>query len=80
MNSCVQLVDTSTNERMEYTLVYPDEANPQEGLLSVLSDLGLAILGFCVGDTVTWAFPDGVRRLRINMIYFQPEATHQYDK
>jgi len=79
MNTCVRLIDTATGEEAKYSLVYPADANPQEGKLSILSDLGVAIIGFSVGDTIEWEFPDGVRRLRIDMIYFQPEATKDYD-
>lgn len=79
MNTCVHLIDTTTGEEMKYSLVYPADANPQEGKLSILSDLGVAIIGFSVGDTIEWEFPDGIRRLKIDMIYFQPEATRDYD-
>ncbi len=79
MNTCVHLIDTTTGEEMKYSLVYPADANPQEGKLSILSDLGVAIIGFSVGDTIEWEFPDGIRRLKIDMIYFQPEATKDYD-
>lgn len=79
MNTCVHLVDTETGEEMKYSLVYPEAADPAHGRLSILSELGAAIIGFSVGDTIEWEFPDGVRRLRIAMIYFQPEATKDYD-
>lgn len=79
MNTCVHLIDTASGEEKKYSLVYPAEANPQQGKLSILSELGVAILGYSVGDTIEWDFPDGVRRLRIDMIYFQPEACKNYD-
>ncbi len=79
MNTCVRLTDITTHEVMQYTLVFPSDANLQQGKLSILSDLGVAIIGFSVGDTVEWEFPEGTRNIRIDMIYFQPEATKQYD-
>jgi len=79
MNTCVRLIETSTGEEMKYSLVYPADANPHKGKLSILSDLGVAIIGFSVGDTIEWDSPEGVQRLRIDMIYFQPEATKDYD-
>jgi len=79
MNTCVCLIDTTTKEEVKYTLVYPSEADTKIGNLSILSDLGVTIIGFSVGDTIEWEFPDGVRRLRIGAIHFQPEATKQYD-
>lgn len=79
MNTCVHLIDATTGEERKVSLVYPAEANPEQGKLSILSDLGVAILGFSVGDTIEWEFPEGVRRWRIGMIYFQPEACKEYE-
>jgi regulator of nucleoside diphosphate kinase len=79
MNTCVRLVDTATDEEMLYTLVFPSDANIEEGKLSILSELGVAIIGFSVGNTIELAFPEGTKCIRIDMIYFQPEATKQYD-
>lgn len=78
MNSCVRLTDTATGEQMQYTLVFPSDANLQQGKLSILSDLGVAIIGFSVGNTFEWALSDGTRSMRVDMIYFQPEAVKQY--
>ncbi|MFA7257655.1 MAG: GreA/GreB family elongation factor [Kiritimatiellales bacterium] len=79
MNTCALLTDTSTGERTKCTLVFPGEANPQCGKLSVLSELGIALLGFSVGDTIDWESPEGPRRTRIVQFSFQPEAAKQYD-
>ncbi|MCA9216165.1 MAG: nucleoside diphosphate kinase regulator [Planctomycetales bacterium] len=79
MNTQISVTDTDTGKESSYTLVFPTDADPDDGKLSILSDLGVAILGYRVGDTVDWEFPDGVKRIRINMIGFQPEATKQYE-
>jgi len=79
MNTCVCIIDTATNTETKYTLVYPSEADLPQGKLSILSEMGVAIIGFSVGDTIEWEFPDGIRRLRIGTICFQPEATKRYD-
>lgn len=79
MNSCVRLIDTTTKEEMKYTLVYPHDANLKAGNLSILTELGVAIIGFSVGDTIEWEFPEGRRSLRVDMIYYQPEATRNYE-
>jgi regulator of nucleoside diphosphate kinase len=36
--------------------------------------IGMAMLGYCVGDVFTWQVPDGVRRLKVRQILYQPEA------
>jgi regulator of nucleoside diphosphate kinase len=75
MNSRAQLLDLDTNERMEFTLVFPAEADIEEGKISILAPLGTAMLGYRVGDEFEWAVPYGYRRLRVTRIEFQPEAT-----
>jgi regulator of nucleoside diphosphate kinase len=79
MNTCALLTDTNTGERTKCTLVFPGEANPQQGKLSVLSELGIALLGFSVGSTIDWESSEGPRRTRIDLFSFQPEAAKQYD-
>lgn len=78
MNSRVSLVDLDTGEEMEYTLAFPDEANIEDGRISILSPVGTAILGYAVGDNVEWDVPGGKRRIRIAAVPYQPEAAgHQ---
>jgi regulator of nucleoside diphosphate kinase len=74
MNSRAELLDLDTLERMELTLVFPREANVEEGRISVLTPLGTAMLGYSVGDTFEWRIPYGVRRLEVTAVRFQPES------
>ena len=74
MNSRAELLDLETAERMEFTLVYPADANIEEGKISVLAPLGAAMIGYRVGDEFTWSVPYGERRLRVTAVRFQPEA------
>jgi len=74
MNSRAELVDLDSNERMEFTLVFPREADIEEGRISVLAPLGTAMLGYHVGDEFEWVVPYGRRRLRVAAVRFQPEA------
>lgn len=78
MNSKVHLVDLDTHEEMVYTLVFPQDADRTQSKLSVLAPIGTAILGYRVGDTFTWPVPDGVRRLRVKKVLYQPEASGDY--
>ena len=50
MNSEVRIRDLKTDESETYTLVYPDEADINDGKLSVLAPLGTALLGSRVGQ------------------------------
>lgn len=79
MRSQVLLKDLSSEEEMIYTLVYPDEANILEQKISVLAPIGTAILGYRENDTIEWAIPKGIARLKVEKILFQPEASGDFD-
>lgn len=78
MNSRFRLRDELTDEEMIYTLVFPDQANADEGRISVLAPIGTAALGQRVGDVVEWDVPAGRVRLRVEEVYYQPEASGHY--
>lgn len=78
MNSRVHLVDLDAHEEMVYTLVFPQEADITQSKISVLAPIGTAMLGYRVGDTFTWQVPDGVRRLQVKQVLYQPEASGDY--
>ncbi len=78
MNSKVQLVDLDTGEELTYTLVFPHAADTSQGKISVLAPVGTAMLGYRVGDVITWNVPAGIRRLKVESILYQPEAAGDY--
>ncbi|MEN6359805.1 MAG: nucleoside diphosphate kinase regulator [Smithella sp.] len=78
MNSKVSITDTDSGEKMTYTLVFPSAANIAENKLSVLAPLGMALLGYRVGDIIEWPVPSGVRKLKVDEIIYQPEAAGDY--
>ncbi len=57
----VKLVDEETEEEVVYQIVGPDEAEIQQGLLSVTAPLGRALIGREAGDTVEVSTPRGTR-------------------
>lgn len=65
MNSTVRLRDLDSDEIETYTLVFPQEADIQHNRISVLAPVGTAIIGYQVGDVVTWSVPRGRVQLRI---------------
>jgi regulator of nucleoside diphosphate kinase len=75
MNTRAELLDIDTGERMEFTVVYPHEADVAEGRISVLSPVGAGMLGYRVGDVFERRAPYGMRRLRVMDVSFQPEAS-----
>lgn len=72
MNSRARLLDLDRGMTLEYTLVYPQDANFADGKISVLAPIGAAMLGSRVGDVIEWTVPGGPRRLRA--VLYQPEA------
>src|ERR1044071_5290317 len=79
MRSTVRLKDLVSGEANTYSVVFPTEADFSQGKISVLAPIGTAILGYKSGDTIEWAVPSGVRKLKVDKILYQPEAAGNYD-
>ena len=79
MNSSVRIRCLDTNRRRILKLVYESEADALGGKISVLAGLGAALLWSRVGDAVSWSSRNGVRRVRIERLLFQPEAAGELD-
>jgi len=73
MNSVVRLRDLDTDEVDQFQLVYPADADMTQHRISVLAPVGTAILGYRLGDVIEWPVPAGLRRLRVEMVSYQPE-------
>jgi len=78
MYSQVLLLDEASGERTKLALCYPADAEPAAGFISVLSPLGLSLLGLRVGDVAHWRTPAGARAAVVLEILFQPEASGDY--
>jgi len=78
MHSVVAVRDLKADERETYTLVFPDDADIDQGRLSVLAPLGTALLGARAGDVVEFAAPAGTRRLKVEKVLYQPEASGDF--
>jgi regulator of nucleoside diphosphate kinase len=75
MNSTACLIDLETGEEMVYTLVFPHDADIEQDKISVLAPIGVAMLGYRVGDILEWPVPGGVSRLKVKEVLYQPEAS-----
>jgi len=62
-------------EKQEVALVYPQDADTRDRKLSVLSDIGTAILGYQEGAAVDWMVADRTRRILIEKVIYQPESS-----
>ena len=68
LNAKFEIEDLAMGEVDAYTLVFPDRANVDQQMLSVLAPIGTAVLGYREGDEVEWATPGGMRRFRIRRV------------
>lgn len=74
MNSRVAIEDLGSKREFELTIVYPSNANIAEKRVSVLAPIGTALLGYTEGSIVEWEMPNGIKKLLIKKILYQPEA------
>jgi len=79
MRSKVKLRDLETGEESVYSIVFPAEANLDEGKISILAPLATALLGYRRGDTIEVEAPARRRRLKIEEIIYQPESAGEFD-
>lgn len=78
MNSKTLLKSLTNGRQAELTLTYPTEANPINSKISVLSNIGVALLGSKVGQTVTWQTPAGQGEFCVDEVLYQPEAAKEF--
>ena len=79
MNSKAKIRDLESGETMTYTLVFPSQANVDDGKISVLAPIGTAMLGHRVGEEFEWHVPAGMVRLRVEEVLYQPEAAGHFN-
>jgi regulator of nucleoside diphosphate kinase len=80
MNSRTMLVTDAWREPRECHLVYPEDANCLENRISVLSPLGVQLLGCREGETIqVWT---GKRAMRVHLLglVYQPEAERHWNR
>ncbi len=67
----VTLLNMETEEEKRYTLVGQEEADLENGSISVQSPIGRALIGHRVGEIVEVHRPAGVIEYEIQSIYFE---------
>jgi len=78
MNSRVVITDVDSGETTPCSVVFPSHADVAENRISVLAPLGMALLGYRVGDVIEWRVPAGVKHLRVDQVLYQPEAAGDF--
>jgi regulator of nucleoside diphosphate kinase len=59
MYAQVDLQDVATGRRHRFVLCYPGQTEPREGFISVLSPVGVALIGLRVGAVARWRSASG---------------------
>ena len=72
-NSWIQLLHLDSSEKTECWLRFPTDEASFPKAVSILTDLGIALLGSREGDVIEWSGPSGKRTSRIVEIMYQPE-------
>lgn len=62
MNAYVEYRNEDTGAVRCVQLVFPHDADPGKGRISVLSSVGTALIGLAVGQSITWSGTVGPRR------------------
>lgn len=65
LGSVVTVEDEGTGEKEDYSLVFGDALEFEEGHVSMSSPIGLALVGRGLGDTAVLKLPETTRKLKI---------------
>lgn len=68
LDSTFSVSDLKTGEIDTFTLVLPEQADVDQGRLSLFSPLGVAVLGYRTGDAFIWQMPAGPRHMRLHAV------------
>ncbi|MCH2451453.1 MAG: nucleoside diphosphate kinase regulator [Gracilimonas sp.] len=79
MNSKVKITFVKSGNQIELKIVYPEDADINQNLISIFSPIAAALIGYKVGDTIDWIVPSGPTSIKIDEITYQPEAAGQFD-
>lgn len=65
LNSYFEVLDTTTGKTLQLRLVMPKSADLSQQKISILSPLGVALIGFREGMLIEWVLPGGPKKLQI---------------
>tara|TARA_R110002020_G_scaffold469211_4_gene694027 strand:- start:383 stop:769 length:387 start_codon:yes stop_codon:yes gene_type:complete len=75
INSHFEVEDVASGQLLKFQLTLPKTANLAEKRLSILSPLGVAMIGFQEGMEIEWPLPKGLKKLKIlrvqNPVHFE---------
>ena len=75
MNSRVHCREEGSGKDYHLTLVYPKDANADEGKISILAPVGSALLGLKVGQHIDWPAPGG-KSLKLTLLEVESQPVN----
>lgn len=76
IGSVVTYRDLDMAREHTVSVVYPENANIEEGLISVLTPVGVALLGLSPGATISWVTRDDETR-QLEVLEVRPPSTRE---
>lgn len=65
IDSKVTIKNLQTDQEEIFTFVAPDKAKRRNNTESILSTIGLSLMGCKVGDEISWDFEEGEKKMQI---------------
>lgn len=65
VDTLVTVKDLETGDTQEYKFVGPDSAKKKNGTVSILSPMGIAMIGYPAGAVVEWEFNEAIKKNQI---------------
>jgi regulator of nucleoside diphosphate kinase len=65
LNSYVTIKDEKADKTMEFMVVTPEKADIKQRKISIMSPLGVALIGYPKGEQVSWQVPAGRKTFTI---------------
>lgn len=72
MGARVRYAEHETGNCREVEIVFPEQAQPAAGKVSVFAPVGAALIGLTVGHQIDWDFPGGSTRKLTVVEVIQP--------
>lgn len=68
VSKLVIVTDLESGQDQTYKLVAPEKARKKHNTTSILSPIGLAMVGYSEGSEVNWNMPDGNKKFLISKV------------
>ncbi len=67
-------VASETAWRLKFKLVEPKDSDVRNNKISILTPMGLAVIGYAEGDRLLWEFPSGEQDLTVEKVEQENKA------